>query len=503
MLNLRGAKRVVVLGGGTAGWFAALSLRKIFSAAVEIRVIESSQIGVVGVGEGGLLNLQAALQSIDIDADDFVRETGATYKWGFSYEGWRTGEKNDRYFHPFASAEGAASKWEKNGGFPLISAMIHNGIEMPDYLRGMDLIRGNASQREAKQALEDGQVDIISSFHFDSYKIADFFRKTALSRNIVHQDAIVDDVQTNEPGRVVALVTRDGERIELDFVIDASGLSRKIMGKVVPSRWHSFSEHLLMDRAIPFYMPHPEKNPGLVSRAIALSSGWMWQIPLVDRVGAGYVYSSRHISDEDAATEIQSHLGFAVKPQRVIRFEPGCYEQVWVGNVLSVGLASGFVEPLEATSIGQMVESVRNFVRVLTQSQGIVSDSAVREFNMSNHQSWIEVRDFLRMHYDCPRRDTAFWRDVAATPLPDAYRALKECMQLRAPRLLDLEGYTLHGRRGIFHVINWMFVATGLGLIPRDAVRTELMALPNEGKQAVGEFLAWLQQRKATATAAA
>ena len=496
MLNLRGAKRVVILGGGTAGWFAALSLRKIFSAAVEVRVIESSQIGIVGVGEGGLLNLQSALLSLDIDLDDFVRETHATYKWGFSYEGWRTGDKDDRYFHPFASAEGVASKWEKSGSFPLIAAMIHNGIPMPDYLRGMELIKGNASQQEAKQALDAKEVDIISSFHFDSFRIAEYLKKIALSRNIVHQDAMVDEVQTDERGRVMALTTREGERIELDFVIDASGLSRKIIGKVVPSQWHSFSEHLLLDRAIPFYMRHPEKNPGLVSRAIALSAGWMWQIPLQDRVGAGYVYSSRHISDEDATAEIQRTLGYEVQPQRVIRFEPGCFEQVWVGNVLSVGLASGFVEPLEATSIGQMIETVRNFVRVLTLSQGVVSDNAIREFNESNHHSWLEVRDFLRMHYDCPRRDTPFWRDVAKAPLPETYRGLKECMQLRAPRLLDLEGYILHGRRGIFHVINWMFVATGLGLISRDAVKTELMALPPEGKQAVGEFLAWLQQKQ-------
>ncbi len=498
MLNLRGIKRVVILGGGTAGWFAALSLRKIFSAGVEIRVIESSQIGVVGVGEGGLLNLQSALLSIDIDLDEFARETSATLKWGFSYEGWRTGAADDRYFHPFASAQGAVSQWERNSSFPLASAMIHNGIELPDYLRGMELIRNNASQQEAKEALDQQRVDIINSFHFDSYKIASYLKRVALSRNILHQDTIVDDVQTNEQGHVVMLGTREGERIAVDFVVDASGLSRKIIGKVVPSAWHSFGEHLLLDRAIPFHMPHPLKNPYLVSRAIALSAGWMWQIPLVDRVGAGYVYSSKHISDEDAVAEVQRHLGYAIEPQRIIQFEPGCHVRNWVGNVLSVGLASGFVEPLEATSIGQMVETVRNFMRVLLAGQGVISDNAIREFNASNHRSWLEIRDFLRMHYDSPRRDTAFWRDVAGTPLPDGYRALKEVMQVRAPTLQDLDGYLLHGRRGIFHIINWMFVATGMGLIPPEAVKTELLSLGPADRQKVAQFLQWLKVHRGT-----
>ncbi len=492
VINFRNIERVVVLGGGTAGWFMALAMRKIFSPKVEVRVIESSSIGIVGVGEGGLLNLQGALDSLDIDCAEFMRETNATYKWGFSYEGWRTGEKDDRYFHPFAAANGAASQWEKDGSYPLFAAMIHNNLPLPDYLRGIDLIKNNASQEEARLALEQKRADVINSYHFDSYKIAKYLKKTALSRGIVHQDAIVTEVQTDDKGHVTALVTEEGERISLDFVVDATGLARTIIGKAVPSQWRSFSKYLLLDRAVPFYMPHPLPNPYLVSRAIAMSAGWMWQIPLTDRVGAGYVYSSKHISDEDAVREVQSHLGYDIEPQRVIRFEPGCYEQIWVGNMMCVGLASGFVEPLEATSIGQMIETVGNFVRVVVTSRGVVSDNTIREFNESNLRSWLEIQDFLRMHYDCPRRDTQFWQDVAATPLPGNYRAFKECIQLRAPRMMDLDGYIAHGRRGIFHIINWMFVANGLGLIPASAARSELLALPEAEREKVKEFLAWL-----------
>lgn len=490
MLKLKGIKRVVVLGGGTAGWYTALSLRKIFSSNVEIRVVESTEVGIVGVGEGGLLNLQGALQSIDIDLNEFMQETNATYKWGFCYEGWCSGEKEDKYYHPFASSTGAASQWEEFGHYPYFSAMINSGTPLTSYLKGFDLIANNASQAEAKTALDNQSVDIINSFHFDSYKIANYFKKIALKRNIVHQDALIEHVETDAQGHVSALITKDNEKIELDFLVDATGLARKVIGKVVPSEWCSFKDHLLLDRAIPFYMPHPLKNPYLVSRAIAMKSGWMWQIPLVDRVGAGYVYSSKHVSDEQALQEIKDYLGYDVTPQqKVIKFEPGCYREIWVGNVLTVGLASGFVEPLEATSIGQMIEVVRNFTRILVTCQGIISDKTIREFNESNYASWIEILDFLRMHYDCPRRDTAFWQDVAKTPLTENYRAFKECMQVRAPRLIDLESYQLYGRRGMFHVINWMFVAVGLGLIPRDAVLNDLLAIAPEKKKHLIDFL--------------
>ncbi len=490
MLSLKGIKRIVVLGGGTAGWYTALSLRKIFSDNVEIRVVESTELGIVGVGEGGLLNFQSALRSIDIDLNEFVRETNATFKWGFCYEGWRTGEKDDKYYHPFASSTGAASQWENLGHYPLFSAMINHSIPLTSYLRGFDLIVNNASQAEAALALSSQSVDIINSFHFDSYKIAKYFKKVALERNIIHQDVIVEHVETDERGHVTALITQENEKIELDFLVDATGLARKVIDKVVPSEWFSFKDHLLLDRAIPFYMPHPLENPYLVSRAIAMKSGWMWQIPLQNRVGAGYVYSSKHISDEDALQEIKDYLGFDIEPQqKVIKFEPGCYRQIWVKNVLTVGLASGFVEPLEATSIGQMIETVRNFIRILVTSQGVVSDNAVREFNESNFTSWMEILDFLRMHYDCPRRDTEFWQDVAKTPLTENYRAFKECMQARAPRLMDVESYLLYGRRGMFHIVNWMFVAVGLGLIPHTAVVGDLMALPPESKQRAQNFL--------------
>jgi tryptophan halogenase len=243
-----------------------------------------------------------------------------------------------------------------------------------------------------------------------------------------------------------------------------------------------------MNSAIPFHMPHPLKNPMLVTRAIAMNAGWMWQIPLQERVGAGYVFSSAHLSEDQALAELEKYLGFPVEPQKTLRYDGGCFENVWIGNVIALGLSSGFVEPLEATSVGQMLEELRNLERVLRQSRGIVSDKAIREFNEANLKSWQGIRDFLRMHYDCARSDTQLWRDVAATPLPDSYREIKECWQYRSPRLLDVESYAANGWNGIFHIINWMFVGGGLGNISAEGSGYDLMSLPPEKRKLALDF---------------
>ena len=493
MLNLSRLKRVVVLGGGTAGWFAAITLRRIFSPQVEVQVIESSKIGIVGVGEGGLLNFAAALEHNKIDVQEFIKETGATHKWGFVYEGWRTGQPDDKFYHLFASAQGSASRWNENGMYPYFAAMLNRRVPLHKYIRGAHLVEDNATQAEATAMLESGTADIIRSFQFDSYKIAKYFKRIALSRGVTHRDDIVDEVVLDERGYAKQL--RIGpELVDVDFLVDASGLSRKVVGKTLKGKWCSFKDYLLMDSAIPFHMAHPQKNPALVTRAIAMNSGWLWQIALQERVGAGYVFSSAHITEDQAMQELEKYLGHPVRePQKTLRYDGGCFENVWIGNVIALGLSSGFVEPLEATSVGQMLEELRNLERVLMQSRGVVSDKAIREFNESNLKSWLGIRDFLRMHYDCARSDTPLWRDVAKTPLPDSYREIKECWQYRSPRLLDVESYAGTGWAGIFHVVNWMFVGGGLGNISVEGAGADLLSLSPEKRKVA---LAFVEQLK-------
>ncbi len=504
MLNLRNIRRVVIVGGGTAGWFAALSLRRVFAPNVEVRVIESPDIGIVGVGEGGLINLIDALNRNNIAVSDFMRETGAAFKLGFCYEGWRGGGEQDKFYHLFADPKVEELAWSEYGGYPLITALIHQNYGLDKgvlgYNRGYEAITGNVSQAQMTELLVKGESGLTMSLHFDSYRVAEFLKQVAISRGVVHQQGKVETVTRDDLGLVKSLQVADvdgsKQSIDLELMIDASGFARLGVGKTEGAKWRSFKDYLLMDSAIPFHMPHPNKHPALVTRAIAMGAGWMWQIPLIERVGAGYVFSSAHMDPDRAVQEIEAKVGHAIEPIRTLRFEPGHFEQVWMGNVLALGLASGFVEPLEATSIGQMLEQLKNFERVLVEGQGVILDTVIDGFNAANAQCWSEIRDFLRMHYDCPRRDNEFWRAVAGSKLPATYQDFKASFALRTPRSIDVQGNSLHGWGAIFHVMNWLFVAQPLGLLSREAAQADLMALSEEKRRLLDAYMNKVRQAK-------
>ncbi|WP_037587746.1 tryptophan 7-halogenase [Stenoxybacter acetivorans] len=488
MLDLREAKNIVIIGGGTAGWFAALVLRRMFPPQTAIKVIESPDIGIVGVGEGGLINIVNALNSLNIPTSEFMQETGASLKWGFCYEGWRTGEKNDEYYHLFIDPRQAPFNDQYAGFLPKISGLFVRGIPLHQAVNGFPAIKQRVSQQEAAEMLVNGNTGITTSFHFDSYRTAKFLQKKAIERGVLHRQTEVIDILMDAHQNAAKIMTDEGA-YRADFLIDASGLSRVVIDKKLKRQWTSFKDYLWLDRAIPFYVPHQGKNPELFTRATAMKAGWIWQIPLVERIGAGYVYCSKYLSEEAALKEISDYFQMEIEPQKTLNFEPGHYAEVWKGNIMALGLSSGFVEPLEATSIGQMLEQLFAFERVVTHSGWVVSDLSIDQFNEANKWCWNGIRDFLRMHYDCPRRDTPFWQEVSTTPYPDTYRAVKEVFAQRSPRMEDIKGYATGGWGGIFHAVNWMFVAQPLGLISEKGCRQELKYLPAEKIQEITQYI--------------
>ncbi|MDW9652893.1 tryptophan 7-halogenase [Sinorhizobium meliloti] len=488
MLDLATPKRVAIIGGGTAGWFAALSLRRIFSPAVEVTLIEAPDVDIVGTGEGALLNLVDTLSRNKISVDEFVRESGATYKLGSVYEGWRGGGRDDCYYHLFSGPGTPELEWRQSGFFPLLSARIAAGEDLHSCVPGFEAIARNASQDEVHALLAGGKAGLLASYHFDSHRVAGFLKRVALSRGVVHRVARVDGLVVDKNGYTRSLEF-DGRKLDIDFLVDASDLARIGIGNTYGRRWQSFSDYLFFDRVIPFHLPNPNKNPALLTRAVSMNAGWMWQIPLLERVSAGYVFSSRHIGEAEAIAEVEAHHGHTTTPMRTLRFEAGHYETVWIKNVIALGPAAGFVEPLEAVSLGQMLEQLRNLERILVDGGGVISGQAIDEFNRANARCWAGIRDFLRMHYDCPRKDTPFWQDVAKAPLPQSYAELKQCFQRRTPRLSDIETYVGNGWQGIFHMVNWMFVAAPLGVVSAAAARAELRRLPPETRPDIEAYL--------------
>jgi tryptophan halogenase len=504
MLNLSASKRIAIIGGGAAGWFAAITLRRIFSPAVEITLFEQPRVGI-STEEGSRLNIIEALQRNKIEINQFAHETGASYKLGFVYEGWRGGGLKDSFYHLFGGPGVAELEWNQSGFFPLLSARIAAGMSLHGCMPAFDAITRNASQEEMRELLSTGASGFRTAFHFDKQRLVTYLGTIAQSRGVIYRKTSVDALVLNEQGYTYALAV-EGERLNVDFVIDASGFERIGIGKTYNAPWCSFSKYLLPDRAISFHTQKRFKNPELVTRAVSMKAGWMWQTPLLERVGAGYVFSSNHI-DEDTAmaevvayfkqhTESSSDLESSIKPISTLRFEPGHFKTAWVNNVVAIGTASGFVEPLEATSIGLMLEEIRNIERILVSCNGFIGQPVIDEFNDAYGRSWTSIRDFLCMHYDCLRNDTPFWQDVETVQPPDSYSELRACFQKRTPRLCDIEPYIATNWQGIFHMINWMFVAAPLGIIPAAAALSELRGLPADARTKVDMYFKSLKNRQ-------
>ncbi|OLL27635.1 hypothetical protein BTH42_30930 [Burkholderia sp. SRS-W-2-2016] len=495
MLNFRAMRNFVVLGGGTAGWFAALELQRLFGTQASITVIESPRINVIGVGEGGILNLPGALARYGIEEAAFIEATGAVLKLGFEYAGWNSGRDDDVFYHLFHAAPNAADG-SLVDGVPVDWAMlVANGVGVQYAESALPLIRNNASQTETLGVRAALGARLPTSMHFDAHRVAAYLKSVATGRGVRLLEATVQDLDiATDSGHVTALRIEDSEQpVPVDFLIDASGFARLTLGRRFQVPMRPFGEYLLHDRAIPFYLPHPRQNPHLVTRAVAMNAGWMWQIPVQERVGCGYVYSSAHLSDDAALQEIEARVG-KVEAVRTIRFEAGHFEDVWIGNVMAVGLASGFIEPLEATSIGQMLGQVLTFGELVAGSAYIVPQTSITMFNERNRVDWMGIRDFLRMHYDVPRRDTAFWRDVNALKLPDTYATLKACWQHRLPRSADLQPYR-QGNFMHFEATSWISVGQGTGVIPPQAAAADLARLPRESVVKSHQFLMGVKSR--------
>lgn len=488
MINLRGIERICIVGGGTAGWFMALHLRKIFSSSVEIRVIATSEIPIVGVGEGGILNLIEALERLDIPLLDFMRQTGAVHKLGFAYEGWRTGKADDVFYHMFPSGDPEIF-WEEWGYFPSLSLLLNHNIPISSIVDSIRLHEENVSQNYITDLFVSKKTrNFLSSFHFDAYRVGKYLKKIALQRGVIYMEGEVrDTIQNSETGLVTELNV-NGELISSDFIIDASGFSRLLIDKKFKSEWHSFSNFLVMNKAIPFHLKHKKANPDLVTRSTAMNAGWLWQIPLQERIGAGYVFNDNFINETQALDELEKHLKQKIDPITTLSFEAGFYKTVWNKNVLAIGLASGFVEPLEATSIGQMLAQTLFFCNIVQETHGIIHKHVIDFYNQQNAQAWHGIGDFIRLHYDTGRTDTDFWRFANELPVSNKYNELKECWQERTPRKIDFVNYEMDGFPQ-FGVYSWLTIGQSLGIISPEVSTNELMALTPAQHQKLAYFL--------------
>ena len=447
--------RVVIVGGGTAGWMTAAALAKLLPGRCTVHLVESEAIGIVGVGEATLPHIRGFNERLGIGEAEFMAKTRATFKLGIDFENWsRIG---DRYLHPF----GTFGRDQGDVDFHQYwLRMRHEGAPVADLEQySMACVMALLNRFD----LPSGGPNAITStfnyaYQFDATLFAPFLRAHAERLGARRTEGRIVDVQLGaERGDIEAVRLESGERIEGDLFIDCSGFVSLLLGKALKEPFQDWSRWLPADRAVA--MPcRTETDVTPYTSAIAMGAGWRWRIPLQHRTGNGYVYSSAFISDDDAAAALTGAVeGEPIAQPRVLRFLAGRRERSWVKNCIGVGLSSGFLEPLESTSIYLIQQAITGLIELFPERNIAASDRD--EFNRIIDLEYDRIRDFLILHYHATERsDTPFWDYVRTMDIPDT---LAEKLELFRRR-----GRVVKYREGVFLDASWIAVYLGQRIFP-------------------------------------
>jgi tryptophan halogenase len=446
---------VIIVGGGTAGWMTAAALAKLLPTRCTVHLIESEAIGIVGVGEATLPHIRAFNERLGINEAEFMARTRATFKLGIEFSNW--GAIGDSYIHPF----GAYGRDRGELSFHQYwLRMRHEGrpvAELEEFSFACTLARLGRFGMPSKDP-EDIASTFGYAYQFDATLFAPYLRDLAEGLGARRTEGrIVAVHRDGESGDVRSVQLESGERIEGDLFVDCSGFVSLLLGKTLGEPFQDWSRWLPADRAVA--MPcRTETALTPYTSAIAMEAGWRWRIPLQHRTGNGYVYSSGFLSDDKAAEALVGAVeGEAIADPRLLRFQAGRRERSWVGNCVGVGLASGFLEPLESTSIYLIQQAITALIELFPEREIAAADRD--EFNRIIDLEYDRIRDFLILHYHATTRsDSPFWNYVRTMTVPDS---LAEKIELFRRR-----GRVVKYREGVFLDASWIAVYLGQGIVP-------------------------------------
>jgi tryptophan halogenase len=448
----RRISRIVILGGGTAGWMTAAALSRSFGRSVAITLLESDDIGTVGVGEATIPTIHWFNDLIGLDEAEFLRETKATFKLGIEFVDWT--RPGHRYFHPFGQY-----------GAPLPGVAFHHrwlkaraqGSDVP--LSGLSLAARLAAEGRFARPAGDAR-SILSTlgyaYHFDAGLYARYLRRLAEAAGVVRVEGRLRDVvRDGDNGQVTALLTERGETLAGELFVDCSGFRALLIDGAMGEGLEDWSHWLPCDRAVAVPCARVAATTPY-TRSTARAAGWQWRIPLQHRTGNGYVYASAHLSEDEATATLLANLdGEALAEPRTLRFTAGTRRRPWRGNVVAIGLSSGFLEPLESTSI-HLIQS--GITKLLTLFPDRDMDPALADrFNQLFGRDMDGIKDFLILHYHATSgRDEPLWRHCRAMALPDTLAA--RVAQYRRSGRLILDSDEL------FREASWLAVLDGQGV---------------------------------------
>ncbi|WP_078082798.1 tryptophan halogenase family protein [Microbulbifer mangrovi] len=442
-------KRVVIAGGGTAGWIAAAALSKKLGEILDITLVESDSIGTVGVGEATIPPLRTFHRLLGIDEQAFMRATQATAKLGIAFENW--GREGERYIHSFGKT--GTSAWMCD---------FHHF-----WLRGkqMGFDSGIGDFCLEHQAAEAGRFaagpksPLNFAYHLNATQYAAFLREFSEGYGVTRVEGTIHDVRQNsQTGDIESLLLEGGREIDGDLFIDCSGFRGLLIDKTLRSEFEDWSHWLPCDSAIP--LQTRATGPAMpYTRSIAEASGWRWRIPLQERIGNGLVYCSRYLADDAATSLLLERVdGEPLTDPRVIRFTTGRKKQTWKNNCIALGLSSGFIEPLESTSIHLIVTGIVRLLQLFPFTG--VEPSLQQEYNRQTQRELEDIRDFIVLHYHVNQREgDVFWDHCRQMDIPDSLAQRLDLFRERA--------HAYQNNDELFRVDSWVQVMLGQGLQPQ------------------------------------
>jgi tryptophan halogenase len=450
------ARRLVIVGGGTAGWMTAAAMAVVLDRRRwHIELVESDAIGIVGVGEATIPAIHDFNRKVGLDEQDFMRRTGATFKLGIEFVDWQ--RRGNRYMHPFGRF-----------GFDINGVAFHNywvrerqrGNTTPfdDYCLAIAAARGGRfalPQNDPRSVLSTYSY----AFHFDASLYAEYLRGVAESRGVVRTEGRIVDVRLRpDDGHIESVALEDGGKVEGDLFIDCSGFRALLIGKALGVDYESWQHWLPCDTALAV----PSRNPDAFdpyTRSTAQAAGWQWRIPLQHRTGNGHVFSSAHMDEAAARRILLDNLEREpLDEPRTIRFVAGRRREMWHKNCVAIGLSGGFLEPLESTSIYLIQAVIMKFIERFSGDR--IDADEVADFNAQVARTFEQIRDFIILHYKATERDDSeFWNYCRNMPVP-------ESLEYRVDTFRD-SGYVVFDRRELFIETNWVAVMLGQGVVPR------------------------------------
>lgn len=451
----RRIRNYVIVGGGTAGWMAAAALAKVLGAGHSIRLIESEEIGTVGVGEATVPHLKLFNQVLEIDEIDFVRSVQGTFKLGIEFVDW--GRIGDRYVHGFGNIGHDYGllpfhqywlKLWKAGKASGIGAYSLNTVAAP-------LGKFMASAQDAPP--QSPLANIAYAYHFDAGRYAQYLRRYSEARGVKRIEGQVVQVAQRGDGCIESVTLKSGQRIEGEMFFDCSGFRGLLIEQTLKSGYDDWTHWLPCDRAITVATENVGP-PNPFTRSTARDAGWQWRIPLQHRTGNGYVYSSAYTSDDAAASTLLKGIeGRTLSQPKLLKFVTGMRRKFWNKNCLALGLASGFMEPLESTSIYLIQSGIARFINLLPDRD--FSPVLIERYNSQATFEYERIRDFLILHYCATeRRDSDFWRYCSGMSIPEP---LADTL-----KLFTDSGRFYRNAEELFAITSWVQVMLGQHVVP-------------------------------------